>query len=725
MKSLFKYLCIFAATVILLLATLAALCCAYSEKIERWFAKEGLQLLAEELDTKVEADSLGLSFARGQVVLYGFRMDDRKHVRMLEVDTLEAEIDLQEILRNKITVEGVKLAGAKAVLYKERKDTAANYQFFLDTFKNKNKTKDTKKKRKGRWIDLNLKYADFKRLSMKWDVLNMPMKGGDTLDVNHLWLEDMGVSLKGQLMQEKTINANLERLQAKEKKAGINFSLEKADVSYVEQRNTVVNLNNLKANYLDKRVSFKHLQLTQRGETFTLADNFSLKVDSLKYFCNNGKPRKNHDRPNRGAFDPGHLDAVMNAELMLHGMKNDTLHGSIAHLWAYDKGSGLLIKNLTSFFFIDENDINLTNTKIRLQNSLIEMKKVCLKYKVTPGNKEKGIKTKVDVNLTPTRLTANVILKDIAKPFAPRLSNFTTPLRLSVDVAGNLDKFTFNNIRINTRDNKLTVTANGDLCNVAKKKLLCLHFNNIILKANSNSKDRILRHFAKKVNIKMTQQIKAVGDIYYTGKLGVFYKRIDLGGTLFTKFGNLTFGFTINGFTKYMTGNMNSNALDLGTLMEVKALGPIAADATFSFDLASKKTAIKLGRKPGKLPRGWMKAHIRNAKYNFISFKHINAEIKSDGTTADGLLLIPQGPFDIMALFQYIQTADEQTLKVKPALKKHRTNGMSLTEALQNEEEKQKAKEEKKAKKEAKKAEKELRKAEKKAKKENINQPNN
>lgn len=643
---------ILVAVLLLLLATVAGTGSYLLRMAHRWVEREALKMLSEELGTRVVADSVGLWLHKGEAVLYGFEMDDRKGVRMLRVDTLEAQVNMSGLFSKHIVVEGVKLSGATAVLYKERKDTAANYQFFIDTFRKKR----TPRKRDDKWIDLNLNFADFRNLNLKWDVYSARLKGGDTLDVNHLQLADMGMQLRGRMMVENSLDVRLRNIQANEMKSRIRFTLDKGTMRTIRRRNTNLDLHGLRANYLGRRVSFDRMNIFQKGDVLSLDRTMSLKIDSLRYFSDNGKPRKNHNRPHRGAFDPGHLDVVMNMEATLHTFDRDSMQGNITHLWAYDKGSGLLVKDMSTFFAMTRYEANLVKTRINLEHTSINIDKVQVKGKC----------------IRPFHLSADVLLKDIAQPFAPVLSNFTTPLKLNVDVAGTPERITFSNILIQTPDRRLRLTAQGDLCDVLKKELLCLHFNNINMDARSGVKEEIVAHFAKKVKMKMQKQMKAVGDVHFTGRLGIFHKRQEIAGMLYTKHGNVTVDFTLDGNTHYMTGSLDAGPLEIGSIMNVAGVGIDGAKALYSFDIASKRRKAAGQHTGGRLPQGWLRATVKGPRYKKLHFSVANVDIDSDGSVAKGRILVPQSFLDILVDFKYIQTDKVQKMKFKPRLKRHK-----------------------------------------------------
>lgn len=610
---------IIGTTIAILLLGAVAVGILYSlttSDMQMWIMRHGLEKLSEKLQTRVSADSIGVDVKKGRIFLYGFEMDDRKSVRMLRVDTLEAKMQVAELVKKRVVIDEIMLHGIDANLYKEKHDSASNYQFVIDTFK-KDKKKKTEK-HDGDKIYVTLDSANMQRVEVRWNE-------------DRFALASMGYDGRKQKLRLRGVTA----------------------------------------------------------------------------FTDNGKARKNTGRPHRGAFDAGHLNSLVNIDLTLGEMKKDTVSFTIDHLDATDKESGIDLRDMTAKVMMRGDNVSISDLKLKYGNATsIAFHSLKARYTVTPGNKEKGIKKKVDFEIAPSQMQARVDLRDISAAFAPVLSHFTTPLKLDATVGGNMQRFFFNNIRVGSLDNRLQIKANGDLCNVKDKKKLCLHFNDICLTARNGIKEQIINHFAKKIKLKMIRQMKAIGDIRFDGSLGIFHKREEIAGCLQTKFGNVDVDFTINGNTKFMTGSMSSDSLEIGKIMNVDKVGPIKAKATYSFDTASNKKAAKKGKHQGRLPIGWLKAEVDNASYAFIHFKQITAEMKSDGTKAKGMVYVPQKLFDIITLFEYIQTDAEQTINVKPSITRHHKEGMTL-------EQREKYLEEKEARKLKKKQEKAERKAKK------------
>ena len=615
--------------------------------------------LQKTLDTRLAVKEVEADIIRGRIMLHGVELDDKDGVKMLQVDSIGTQLGLGGIFNREIYVNKLYLKGARMVLYKKTPKSAPNYQFVLDAFKKKSKQKKkTPSKPKEEpffHIAGNMTTLYVGRTCLKWDILSAPRKGKDTIDVNHLDIQDFGVRVTGKMADEKVADLALHDLYVIEKKSGMTFSLDRVEFRAMLDKSLDLIIGGLKFKYQDKRLSMRKLHIEQRKASLDLTKPFSLKIDSITFKNDNHKPRKNTGKPNRGWFDQGHLDMVVSMEATVNYLSKDSLYAQITHLEMLDKPSDLDIRHFSTF-------INRSGKRLTATNIFVAMKRTRVRI------------NKVDIDIPGVQvydfpLEADVYLQDLAKPFATPLSHFTTPLKLNVVCGGDIDRYLFKNILVTTPDNRLRITGEGDLCDVAKKRDLTLHFWDLHMTAVKGVKEQIVNHFSKKVNLKMTKQLKALGDIEYKGKVGIAFRREDISGTLFTKFGNLNFDFTLDGNTRHMKGTMSTDTLDLGSIMNTKKLYIARTRAIYDFDITSKRKAKALGiKRKGRLPIGSLKANVGFGTYGSFKVKNLTANMESDGREAKGHIDLPGNVVNIDVDFSYIQTDIEQGLRIHPKM---------------------------------------------------------
>lgn len=547
-------------------------------QVQKYIKVKALELLSEKLGTKVSLDEAGVSVSNGSIGLYGLNIDDRAGERLLAVDTLFVRLDLWKAYKEKnIELEGVKLNGVTANVYKTRSDSAANYQFVLDAFKN-DKKKD-----------------------------------------------------------EQDTKSNLE------------FDLKQATLS------------RLSFSYQDRS---KHPHPTQfyLGEAKYDGSKMHIVVKDAKYATNNGKPRKNTGKPNRGAFDAGHLDIVANVDLTIDNLSKDSTLFTVNNISGSDRGSGLVLDSLRLKGAFHKGVFTLTGVRVVSRHTWLNLDKVTLNL---PDSTRA-------LSYSSPLVKGYTILSDISQPFAPVLKKFSTPLTLTVGVTGDAHTMQFHNINVATTDCHLGIKASGSVAGLGHGQKKDVKFTVSSMYAQGGVKEKIISHFPVKES--MMGIIKAAGNITYNGNLHVIEKpskHVILGGRLGTRLGGLNFTIDIDQKQKYLVGIAGTDKFAVGELVGSKDFKNIAFNADFKFNIAGKKAAKELHRHLGKLPIGYIKGTASEATYKSLTLHNLVWDITSDGDMAHGTGGMQGKLADVMCEFSFVDTDFEHHLKVKPSLKFH------------------------------------------------------
>ena len=142
-----------------------------SKAFQQRVLRQATEMLSEKLQTTVKIDSIDIRFVQQQVRLYGVHVADQQQRPMLTIGQAGLDVDIREILGNKVVIENVEMSDASALLIKP-KGEPGNFQFVIDAFAKKPKAKpDTttvpKKKKKMEFhihkvklSDISIKYND-------------------------------------------------------------------------------------------------------------------------------------------------------------------------------------------------------------------------------------------------------------------------------------------------------------------------------------------------------------------------------------------------------------------------------------------------------------------------------------------------------------------------------------------------------------------------------------
>lgn len=401
-------------------------------------------------------------------------------------------------------------------------------------------------------------------------------------------------------------------------------------------------------------------------QKLSYVDKKSLSIKGLQFTNNNGKPRKNEVNPKRGAFDAGHLDILLDADFKIHHLKGDSVSLTLNNLKGADRASGLDIDSLTFAATANKEVAYLHKFKVKCHETHIYIDDAKL---LLPKKAEGSDSLVQEFSFKCSTVHANTILQNISQPFTPALAKFTTPLCLSVLFSGNARQLFFDDIHVFSPDGRIDITAKGNLQDVnIKEKLLVTFFVNKMT-ARKGIKEQILAHFPLKKS--MLGLIHKVGDISYSGKLVIPKHAQYFSGVLGTAVGRLNFNIHLDSKTKYLDGSLDARKIALGKVIDNKDIGNISLEAKLKFDIASKKDALKLHRKFGKLPVGDIEGMVHTAEYKKITLNRISFKLNSDGDVAEGEAGFKRALADAMVKFSFTDTKFGQDLKIKPSINLH------------------------------------------------------
>ena len=587
--------------VVLLLATIIISNSSYVQNKIIGLATDAIK---KELNAEVQIGHVDINLLGQRASVSDVVLKDQQNRDMLSVKEIWGNLRLLPLLRGRVVLKEFSVSDVD-VLVVQPEEGPANYQFILDA------TKKDKKKKNSSVFQLDLRHALLKHLNVKY---------------------------------------NDEQ-----------FQLEQAIYSFWRGK------HKLTAHHLQTDVT-KHMKKDTIAWHFdtgmvtaTMDDDGKKRVDikGLRIISDNHKPRRNTNRPHRGAYDRGHLDitADMGIDILHYG--KDTLSARLANCCISDSVTGIDFKDVTT-------DIAVCGKRVHLSDLMIQQ--ASTKITVPEGDimlpeKKKG----TSLQYRADNITARVMLKDISKPFAPVLRKFSIPLNLRVSLRGTNKGMTFRGIHVDTDDKKFVVNATGIMRNLDKGREFTLHFDVHDMVAKPGIKDKIINQFTVKKY--MMYQVYALGVIKYHGSFDILWRKEQFRGVLNTEKGDIDFDFQLDGNTHYLTGNANTDMLKLGELFELKRIGNIDCSATFSIDYSKKRTAEIRKEKGGKLPIGKVTADIRKVEYRKLPLKNILANIDSDGAVADGNITLKGSLTDLMVEFSFTNTTEMHKMKVKPKLK--------------------------------------------------------
>ena len=595
------------ATIVAVLV-LATLIIANSSYVQNKLIGIATNALSKQLNTEVTIDHVSLNLLSMSASIEGIRLKDQQQRDMLKVKKIWGRIQPLALFGRKILLRKCEVDSIDAHLIKPQ-DGPANYQFLLDSTK-----KDSRHPK-----------DSIKRSGLKFDLKDAVVNG-------------IHVSYNND-----------------------NYGLSQAFYNHWRGTHTIT-IHHAKADWQKQtKKALVKWHFDSGTLTATLSDNGKKHVDikglELKSDCD--LPRRNFGKPHHGDFDDRHLNLQADLGLDILHVGKDSVQLHLTRGYVKDTIAGIDLTELKSDIMISGKHIILTNAIVQQITTRLDIPKA----HIFLPDKEKD----TSLSYHADNIKGRVMLKDISKPFAKVLHNFSIPLNLSVNLSGSNEGMLFKDIHVNTDDNKLTIDAMGMLRNLRDAHKLNLHFEVYQMKAKPGIKDKIINQFTVKKY--MMYQVYALGLIRYVGSFDILWKKQQFRGLLNTEKGDVNFNFELDGNTKYLTGEVSTDSLELGELFQLKQISDIDCSASFKVDISKARTAIMRRQKGGKLPIGHIEADIKKVGYRMIHMKNIVTNIESDGAIANGDVTLKGSLTDLVLQFSFTNTDEMQKMKIKPKLR--------------------------------------------------------
>lgn len=598
---------------VIVLLLLAAAILLNTHAVQNKLLGIATQRLEEKLQTHVSIEDLSVNVFTQDINLKGLEVEDQQQQKMLELERLSVNLDLWALLGKKLMISKADVEGVNAKLY-QTEDSVPNYQFILDAFKS-DKSKQEKSKeeaeKKKEPFSLDIRHVKLAKVNVQYDENMIKL---DEVSYDNGWIGNPSGTLKG--LQGKW------ELQTKKGPQTAMFSL--GSILFNETKGV-----------------------------------YGLEIGTLHFILDNHQPRKNTGKPHRGWFDVGHFDVIADLKLTIDYLNKDSVHAALTDFVAKDSLTGFNVKDLRFA-------VGATKQRAKLKDIVVQQESTILKFDsasvVLPSKKE-GRKFSFQTSL----IKGKTQLKDISRPFAPVLRNFTMPLELSVLFSGTDSALAFRNIEVHTPDQRLKINAFGDISGLKKKEDLNVHFHVNKMTAKGKVKQEIINQFKGKKM--MMKQLDALGDLTLMGNINVFYRREAFDGNVKSAVGGLSFNFAINENTKYLTGHAETKSLHLGQVLNMKDIGKVGFSGNFKIDIDKKRTARMRKQTGGKLPFGDVNATLYEVNYKKIKIKDLLVDIKCKGGFVEGNISQKNKGLDWACDFSFTDIDKLSNIKIKPKVK--------------------------------------------------------
>ena len=417
----------------------------------------------------------------------------------------------------------------------------------------------------------------------------------------------------------------------------------------------------VRVSYNERQFSLAALHYTREPLDSTLQPLHHLVIEDFYFKNEHHRPRKNTGKPNRGFFDPQYLEVTANLKLDLDYLHADSLHGVLHSCTFTDSITGIDIRDLRATVTATPQQVLLEDLLVQQTDTKVEIDSAVI---VLPDKQ-----TERPLAYHTSLIQGHTILRDISRPFAPPLREFKMPVMFRCYMHGNIDEIAFNEVEVSTPDKHLLVLAKGAVHNMRNKHGLHVHFDVPRMYAKKGMAERIIHQFP--IKRFLMDEVHALGNINFHGGFDVFYKLVNVKGTVGTTVGDLNADIILDSKKHYLMGQATTEGFHLGEVVDMDQLGDVSLSANFKFDISKARTAVMRRRKGGKLPMGEITAHVTEASYLFAKTRNLTARIVSDGALAEGKIMLPGSHMDIYCIFSFTNTRELKKMKFKPGLKFH------------------------------------------------------
>lgn len=240
-----------------------------------------------------------------------------------------------------------------------------------------------------------------------------------------------------------------------------------------------------------------------------------------------------------GKFDPNHIEIKnLLSKLSIKAFSDDSVNISIKRL-GFDEKSGFSLNRLQFRLEANRQQAILSDFKIQLPHSLIEIKPVVASLPDTLTQEALLSGTRFSVQMSQAQITPH----DIA-PFLPALNSINTPLDCSIHLSGTPDNFFVHTFDFNFGKGGITAHSQISAKNITRpqeREIIC---DPIAINASAASIADISQT-ASNLSKEQHDMIGRLGDIHFNGNISNHNRDIVACGTLETSLGTIHSDITV------------------------------------------------------------------------------------------------------------------------------------------------------------------------------------
>ena len=505
-----------------------------TSSFQNWIVKRVTVKLSNDLHAKVSIRHVEFGLFN-KMLLEGTLVLDKKNDTLLYAETAKVNITDWFFLKDNITLKYIALDDA--VVYLNRKDSTWNYQFLVDYFSSPKKKTDTSQN----VIKLDLKTVDLNRVKIfkkdEWGGQNS-MIAFDKLNFTTDVFDTKNKIIK---INEITLDHPLY-----------------AEYNYLGSRPKVIKAQ------IDQSTKPDGLRWNEEDWLLTVK-NIKIKDGGLAIESADGKV------PDINLFDGSHIIASsINGNLKNVQFAKDTITANV-NISAKDR-SGFEIKKLTTAYKFTPEKMEFNNLDLTTNHSHIKNYYV-MRFK----NFNDDFANFTQAVTLEANFTGSEVSSDDISYFAPALKSWQRNFFIDGNVSGTIDNLSGQKMAIRSGDNYF----DGDIAirGLPNDPYLNLKSNDL----RTNYKE--LAAIIPSLKTVTSPNLRALGNIHFTGNFTGFFTDFVTYGTLTTDLGTLVtdlhMQFPGNAVSQY-SGKVTTNNFKLGQFIGDDNLGNISFDGNIA-----------------------------------------------------------------------------------------------------------------------------------------------
>ncbi len=651
LKKTLKIVLWVAGSIVLLFLLLAIL--LQIPTVQNFAKNRVVNYLHEKIHTKVALNKIEIGFPK-KIILSGVYFQDQKKDTLLSGQKIAVDLDLFELLNNKVEINAINLSEIVANISKS-KDSIFNFDYIIKSFSTTSQKKDaatsltftidkiTLDKVKVKYndavthtnfytdimhFDTKIKKFDASKMNFEmqeanFDGFKIKLKQGANPTLNQVKITtkqnaDSNV-LKINIGALKLANLEVDYYNEKEQLT-TKLAVKKMCIAFntIDLKNQKLDIQTIEINALKGAVAIgKKLILSPKAKLAltTTTSNWGIKINKTALASMDFKYDDNTINPIKKGVDYRHLNLKqINFEANKISYSTTSSAAKITNFSVKDT-SGLDIKMLKTDFFYGLNGVSLKNLYLLTPQTEIKNQIIIGYTSLNEVVKNIG-QLQFNINF----MKSKIGFKDILL-FAPDLQstnlfkrNANAVLRINGKINGKLSTFSIPNIEL-SGIGSTKIAASGTV--IGLPKINETYFNLKIKNIRSGAND--IAQFVPKETITTTIHLphQFITQGTFVGTINNFNANLNLTSTSGNAIINATFDQRKKNKQKYNL-KVSLDNFDLGRLINNKSLKRITAKTTITGTGFNKKTA-----------NAFIYTHILKADYNKYVYKNIKVQAKT------------------------------------------------------------------------------------------------